>query len=470
MRFILLWSSFVLVAACGGGGSSTSGSSTSSVTIGTQTFANTSQAANLVVAPSGTTVGFLEKFKFDFVNTIYAIAGVVKAYAQIQTNSVFQLDSAGTSTQVSATELSSGSFLSAFTTGIIDSREFILIGYSNVSNSSGKDCTLIGIRKSDDKIACIDFYPRCDSFNTCSVNNYASQVKVSSDGNTFYAVKSDGGLSKINLTDPWNPIITDIFTHAAVGDASYPLVNPNGDVFTCINLMSSLNIACRIFGLNGITTQIVTSRPNCAFFDDSNHFYYTTASGDGSYYLNKLTFNSGNFLAANVVETVISPPASSALSIDCRNLVQISGRTFAVHLYNPGLNANSPDLFEFKSSVTPSRSFPLNPSSLYQTDLQSHTAGVVNGLVALGVATDGSGVIDRFDVATEIVTTILPTIGAPTKYTITSMTVHPTSGTVKFTGFTLAGDQAVIGTIDGVTNVISIKNSTSVASAIVGMR
>ena len=98
--------------------------------------------------------------------------------------------------------------------------------------------------------------------------------------------------------------------------------------------------------------------------------------------------------------------------------------------------------------------------------MQSHT----NGLVALGVASDGSGVIDRFDVTSNTVTTVLPTTNDPTKYTITSMTVHPTTGTVKFTGSTLAGNQAVIGTIDGTSNVISIKNSTSVASAIVGMR
>ena len=73
-----------------------------------------------------------------------------------------------------------------------------------------------------------------------------------------------------------------------------------------------------------------------------------------------------------------------------------------------------------------------------------------------------------FDLGT--VSTVLPTNSSPTKYTITSMTVHPTTGTVKFTGSTLIGNQAVIGTIDGTTNVISIKNSTSIASAIVGMR
>jgi len=461
MRSVLLSISFVILTACGGGGGGGS-SSTSGVTIGTQTFANTSQAANLIVAPTGTTVSFLDKFKSDFVNTIYAMAGIVNAYAQTQTNSVFQLNSAGTSTQISATEVSSGSFSSSLTTGIIDSNNFILIGYSNLSNSSGKSCALIGIRKSDDKIACIDFSPRCDSINNCRVTNYASQVKVSSDGNTFYAVKGDGGLSKINLADPWNPAITDIFTHAAVGDASYPLVNSNGDVFTCINLLSSsTNIACRIFGSNGTTTQLSTSRPNCAFFDSSNNFFYSTADSNGSY-LNKLTFNSGNFSNASVVETLAS---SSPLTIDCRNVVQISGRTFAVHLYNSGISNNNPNLIEFKGATTAnSTNYPLNTNSVYQTDLQSHT----NGLVALGVASDGSGVIERFDVTSNTVTTVLPTIAAPTKYTITSITVHPTTGTVKFTGSTLTGNQAVIGTIEGTS--LSIKNSTSVATAIVGMR
>ena len=463
MRNVLLSISIVLLTACGGGGGGGS-SSTSGVTIGTQTFANTSQAANLIVAPTGTTVSFWEKFKSDLVDTVYAMAGIANAYAQSQTNSIFQLNSAGTSTQISATEVSSGSFSSSLTTGIIDSNNFILIGYSNLSNSSGKSCALIGIRKSDDKIACIDLSPRCDSINNCRVNNYASQVKVSSDGNTFYAVKGDGGLSKVNLTDPWNPVVTDIFTHAAVGDASYPLVNSNGDVFTCINLLSSsTNIACRIFGLNGTTTQLSTSRPNCAFFDSSNNFFYSTADSNGSY-LNKLTFNSGNFSNASVVETLAS---ASPLTIDCRNVVQISGRTFAVHLYNSGISNNNPNLIEFKGATTAiSTNFPLNTNSVYQTDLQSHT----NGLVALGVASDGSGVIERFDVTTNTVTTVLPTSSAPTKYTITSMTVHPTTGTVKFTGSTLAGNQAVIGTVDGTSNVISIKNSTSVATAIVGVR
>lgn len=465
MRKVLLLISIVLLTGCGGGSSS---GSSSRVTIGTQTYANTSQAANLIVAPTGMTVSLLEKFKSELVNTMYAMAGIVNAYAQSQTNSVFQLNSAGTSTQISATDVSSGSFSSTLTTGIIDSNNFILIGYSNLSNSSGKSCALIGIRKSDDKIACIEFNPRCDSINNCRVNNYSSQVKVSSDGNTFYAVGGEGGLSKINLADPWNPVITDIFTHAAVGDASNPLVNANGDVFTCINLLSSsTNIACRIFGLNDTTTQVATSRPNCAFFDSTNNFYYSTAVGDGSYNLNKLTFSGGNFSSASIVETLASLPASSALAIDCKNLVQISGRTFAVHLYNPGIGSNSPNLFEFKSASTAnSRNFTLNANSVYQTDLQSHT----NGLVVLGVAADGSGVIERFNVTSNNVTTVLPTSSAPTKFTITSMTVHPTTGTVKFTGSTLTGNQAVIGTIDGTSNVITIKNSNSIPSAIVGMR
>jgi hypothetical protein len=271
-------------------------------------------------------------------------------------------------------------------------------------------------------------------------------------------------LSKINLADPWNPVITDIFTHAAVGDASFPLVNANGDVFTCINLLSSsTNIACRIFGLNGTTTQVTTARPLCAFFDGSNNFYYATADSGGSY-LNKMTFTSGNFSSAIVFETLTN---SSPLTIDCRNVVQITGRTFAVHLFNSALTNNNRNLIEYKSATTPnSRNIALNANSIYQTDLQSHTSG----LVTLGVAADGSGVIERFDVATDTVTTVLPTNNDPTKYTITSMTVHPTTGTVKFTGSTLIGNQAVIGTIDGSNNVISIKNSTSVATAIVGMR
>jgi hypothetical protein len=240
-------------------------------------------------------------------------------------------------------------------------------------------------------------------------------------------------------------------------------VNTNGDVFTCINLLSSsTNIACRIFGVNGTTTTLSTARPLCAFFDSSNNFYYATADSNGSY-LNKLTFTSGNFSSASVFETLTN---SSPLTIDCRNVVQISGRTFAVHLFNSALTNNNPNLIEYKSATTPTRNFALNVNSLYQTDLQSHT----NGLVALGVASDGSGIIERFNVTSNTVTTVLPTTNDPTKYTITSMTVHPTTGTVKFTGSTLAGNQAVIGTIDGTSNVISIKNSTSVASAIVGMR
>jgi hypothetical protein len=465
MRGILLSISLIVLTACGGGGSGSSNSS--GVTIGAQTFANTSQASNLMVAPTGTSVALLDRLKADFVNSLYAIVGIVNAYAQSQTNSVFQLNSAGTSTAISPADVRSGNFSTTPTTGIIDSANFILIGYSNLSNSSGKSCALIGIRKSDDKIACIDFSPRCDSINNCRVNNYASQVKVSSDGNTFYAVGGQGGLSKINLADPWNPVITEIFTHAAVGDASIPLVNTNGDVFTCINLLSSsTNIACRIFGLNGTTTQVATSRPNCAFFDSSNHFYYATSDSNGSY-LNKLTFNNGNFSNASVVETLASSVSLSPLTIDCRNVVQISGRIFGLHLYNSAITNNNPNLVEFKSSSTAnSRNFALNASSIYQTDLQTHSSG----LVVLGVASDGSGVIERFDVTNNTVTTVLPTVSSPTKYTITSMTVHPTNGSVKFTGSTLIGNQAVIGTIDGSSNVITIKNASAIATAIVGMR
>jgi hypothetical protein len=456
----------VFLAACGGSGGGGGGGS-NGVTIGSQSFANTSQASNLILAPTGTSISLLEKFINNFVDAIYAVAGIFDAYAQSQTNIVFQLNSAGTATQISPSDVRSGNFSTSRTTGIIDSANFIFIGYSNLSNSSGRSCALLGIRKSDDKIACIAISPRCDSINDCRINNYASQVKVSSDGNTFYAVKGDGGLSKVNLADPWNPVVTDIFTHAAVGDASYPLVNANGDVFTCINLLSSsTNIACRIFGLNGTTTQLSTSRPNCAFFDNSNHFYFSTSDANGSY-LNKLTFNNGNFSNATIVETQASSVSLSPLTIDCRNVVQISGRTFALHLYNSAITNNNPNLVEYKSATTAnSRNFALNANSVYQADLQIHTTG----LVVLGVASDGSGVIERFDVTNNTVSTVLPTNSSPTKYTITSMTVHPTTGTVKFTGSTLIGNQAVIGTIDGTTNVISIKNSTSIASAIVGMR
>jgi len=458
---------FIFIVSCGGGG----GGGSNNVTIGNQTYANTTQAVSLVVAPVGTVVSWQDKLDDFIQHGFYALIGINNVFAQSQSaGAIYQSDAMGVLSQVTVSNLISGNFATNTTVGMIDTPNFVLTGYKNLYNSSGQVCALIGIRKSDSKLACITVSPRCDNYNNCKVTDYFSQVKSSTDGNTLFIVRGEGGLSKVNLIDPWNPVVTDIFTHASVGDAAYPVVNSNGDVFTCINLLSSsTNIDCRIYGANGAMTDVITTRPNCAFFDNSNNFYYSTADVNG-FYLNKMTFTNGSFGAATVFETESSSVGFHPLITNCGSLVHYSNRIFGINLYssaNTNPWANVVGLVEFSiTSGTASQILTLDANSAYQKSMQAYQTG----LAILDVANDGSGIIERFNPSTNTAITVLPNSTYPAKYAISNMTVNPTTGTIYFVGSTVTGGQGVVGTIDGTTNVVNIKNSSTIPSAISTMQ
>ena len=462
---------FILITilyACGGGG----GNGSSGVVIGAQSYANTSQAASLITAPTGLIVTFQERIENLIHKTLYAITGVTTAFAQSSSNNlIYLVNTTGTVQSVTTTVTTSGDLANLPNNYVINSPNFTLMSYNNLYSSTGTTCALAGIRKSDQEISCINFTPRCPD-NNCSVTDYSSEVKTSLDGNILFMVQSDGGLGKVDLTDPWNPIITQILTHSAVGDAAFPVVSGNNDVFTCINLLSSAtNIECRIYPVNGADFTLVDhTRPSCVFSgigaDNINLYVSSVNQTNQQVQLIKYSRNAnGSFTVGQVP---IDMSASGPLTINCKNVVQNSGRIFAINYYNSSIQNNPAYLVEFlagnnnKTTI----SHALDTNATYQTDMQTYTGG----LAILGVnLSDNSGIIERYAVGTNTATTVLPTIANPTKYYINSISVHPTTGVIKFVGSAQHTGQGVVGTIDA-NNNITINNTNTTPTAIINLQ
>ena len=141
---------------------------------------------------------------------------------------------------------------------------------------------------------------------------------------------------------------------------------------------------------------------------------------------------------------------------------------FAINYYNSSIQNNPAYLVEFlagnnnKTTI----SHALDTNATYQTDMQTYTGG----LAILGVnLSDNSGIIERYAVGTNTATTVLPTIANPTKYYINSISVHPTTGVIKFVGSAQHTGQGVVGTIDA-NNNITINNTNTTPTAIINLQ
>jgi hypothetical protein len=466
MRKKLLYPVLIAFSAtlisCGGGGGG--GSSTSTATSPADTPAAQSEIAvtnvnKMMVAPDGLVSSAAVSIQ-SFYKVMQAALGINNVRANASKNQVYSIDPNGRITPSDIATLVAGKPTTATSDLVIDSPNFLIFRFNGlfqpISGGGTQQCVLLGVRKTDGKFACVKSNPRCDSINSCQVSSYLSQIKVDPSGNIFYIVLGDGGLEKVDLTDPAKPIYSSVFTHAAVGDASYPVVNAQADVMTTINLMSGSTLSTRIYAGSTLKYTVSESTIGCSFAGpstDSSNFYYTAAVPNSPVInLFKLTRDpaTGNYTKSTINT---SPDGSNGLSmnggLNCARVIQQGDSVYTIG-YKP-LNSNPGNiLYEplrlNSGSATPTF-YSLSTDYGYLADLQAYTGG----LAVLGVSVDeNSHGIQRFNTSTKASLTVLP-VG---QYKIKSITVSQ-DGAITFIGTALAGGGAVIGTITAA-NVLTV--------------
>jgi hypothetical protein len=463
IQIIFIVAFITVLSACGGGGGGGSAGSVSSQSASDSM--SLSGADALMVAPTGLATSQLTKLKTILQDTVYAVLGIKKVIAQSTstTNQVYAIDPNGNITPSNVADLISGVSNNPATVNFaLDSPKYIIFGYNNLyqprAGGTRKQCVLVGVRKTDGKFACISASPRCDSSNTCNVSAYGSQIKTDPSGNMLFVVLGDGGLEKVDLTDPANPIETSIFTHNNLGDASFPIVNANGDVFTSINLGSTQTLTRRVYMASGGFYEIPDSSNlndiSCAFVgganNSSNFFFIQPKSADDKVYYNKLTRNNdGTFTSTTLFNQPLTGNNASVLAAGCSTVVSNGNRMFGINWFNPQ-NPTAPSnslLIEYPSSGSNVTKYNLDASFPVTKDLQSHD----DGLVIMGTNLSGttSG-IQRFDLATNTLTTVLQA----GSYLINAMTVS-SNGDIKFTGTRVSDGANVIATLPKTTATIA---------------
>ena len=457
----------ILIFSCSGRGSKDTTNSSVSL----------DNVRQLIVAPTGlvnSSIARTESFFRDaFLSTTTIFESPLKT---MQSNQIYKVDPLGNITVVKIADLVSGASNSTASSGlIINSSKFVFFTFNDlyqpISGGGGsRQCALVGVRKSDGKLTCIASGPRCDASNPCNVDVYKSQVKINGDGDMLFLVLGDGGLNRIDLKDPDNPVESSIFTHTNLGDASVPIVNSSNDVMVAINLGSSAtNVVTKIFGTNGQTFDVPGStevnRITCSFAGSGNtatsfyYVYFDTASSQFRYI--QLSRNTdGTFTPS----TLYTESTGGVLGANCTNVVHNGNRIFGLNWYNlenPSFPGNSV-LMDYPTSAGSITHHTLDATFPIKTDLHSYAGG----LAILGTSTDGatSG-IERFDTATNTATTILPA----GQFSVTSMSVS-SSGDISFVGVRLADSVNILGQLSLATNDLSNSNLTVRPVAIVSLK
>ncbi len=429
---MLLAASGLTVLTCGKSGGNSGGSGTA---------LNLTGVSQLILAPGG-----LSK----------------SAALTAPANSVYAVDQSGNiSTTKIAEAVSGASDNPASTSLMFNSPRYVFFQYDGLYQpinglGNSKQCVLVGVRKSDGKLACISSSPRCDANNVCNVYVYKSQVKVNPSGDMLFMVLGDGGLNKVDLSNPENPLETSVFTHASLGDASVPIVNASNDIMVTINTQSGgAGVTTKIFSSNGQTYTIPGSDQinhiSCSFSgngDSGSNFYYVyldQSSTKFSYILMARntdgTFTSRTLYTENV--------GTGVLGANCTNIVYQGPRIFGLNSFNPG-NPSFPGnsvLMEYPTSSGSISHYALDSAFPVKTDLQAFSGG----LVILGTTSDGkkSG-IEVFDTTTNVVTTVLP----PSQFFIKSMSVS-SNGDISFVGVRLTDNANALGKLSITSNVLS---------------
>ncbi|MBM4252508.1 MAG: hypothetical protein FJ146_11095 [Deltaproteobacteria bacterium] len=416
---------------------------------------NLQDVKNLLLAPSGLNAAQLNVLDVDhtpetFINQKRFLADEIPALK----NRVYSLNSHGEISEALLAEKISGNVNDPASSDLaFDTSTFAFFRYrdlyqSGPGNAPGKQCVLVGVRKSDGTLSCITANPRCDDVNICNVGDYRSQIKINPQGDTLFLVLGDGGLQKIDLRDPSQPKETVIFTHDSQGDASFPIVNDKNDVMTTINVGgSATNIITKIFGSEGQTYTIPGSnqinRISCAFVGSgskSSSFYYVDLDPSDSsfHYIELIRGADGSFTPTTLYK---EPEGSGVLGSSCTRIVHSGERVFGLNYFvpsNPTFPGNSV-LMEYPSIASPILHYALDQRFPVKKDLQQYP----NGVVILGATLDGtkSG-IEHFDTTTNTATTVL----AADDYFIRSMSVA-VNGDISFVAVRLADRANILGTI-----------------------
>lgn len=454
----------LMLLGCGGGGSSSNSSAAAPSAEPTFSLSGVNQ---MLVAPQGLSVQTTTYAFNTFFKSLIAGFSIREAWAAATTNLAYTIDASGVISPSTLARVVAGKTTDATSDLLIDSPNFLLFRYTGLNKAvTGEQCVLVGVRKSDSEIACISTNPRCDTnpSNICDVSDYRSQIKVDTTGNIFSMVLGDGGLEVVNLTNPAAPAYQSIFTHLAVGDASFPVMNRYADIWTSVNLNSSTNVQYRVYSASGgnpLYTVPSGRSVTCGFAgpaSDSANFYYIANLGAAQFSMYKLTrASSGTFTESLVMfdntagqgNTLWMNSGGCAQMVDFGdkvysigyNQTQMAGHysNFLYELMNPGIAAGT---------STPV-SYQLSSDLLYAT----HLKGYETGLVVAGLdATETSHGIQRFNPGTGQLTTVMP-IGS---YRIGSMTVAK-NGEITFTGIRLSDSANVIVKITAITNVLTAK-------------
>lgn len=429
----------------------------------------------MMVAPQGLSVQTSSYTLNKFFKLLLAGFSVRDAWAEAASSGAYTIDTSGKINPSDLANLVAGKSTDATSDLLIDSPKYLLFRYQGLYKAeTGEQCVLVGVRKTDGKTACISVNPRCDTNpnNICNVSDYRSQIKVDPEGNVFMTVLGDGGLESFDLTNPEKPSYASIFTHQTVGDAAYPILNKFSDVWTRINLLSTQNIAFRIYPKQGGSAvyEVPTGRDaTCAFAGpatDNANFYYIANMGGPRFDMYKLTRSSTGAFSETLVMSDSRSGQDNTLWMNsggCAQMVNYGDRVYSVG-YNQTQMAGhySNFLYELMNpSIAAGTSAPVSftlDGWLYATSLLGYDTGLVVAGFDSSETTHG---IKRFNPATNQLKTVMD-IGS---YKIISITVAR-NGDITFTGTRVSDTANVIVTIPAATDILTAKVLTAQPAAI----
>lgn len=452
VKYLLVVASISGLLACGGGGGASSGNTENTLASGI----DVTNIHQLMVAPPDISSSVLASIGKSINSFLYAIAGIRDAFAQTtQIKKIYALDADGNIQSLKIIELVSGKSLLSSSNWVIDTPQYAILNFDGLfrpsaDGKSSKQCVLLGVRKSDGKFACISTNPRCGPDSICDPSKYLSQIKSNAAGDVLYIVLGEGGLVKVDISDPSNVTETTMFTHSDVGDANYPVANRSSDIFTSINIKSGPVISTRIFGSDGsLLYTVPDSLITCSFAGgtgNEDNFFYIAGDHLTGHTLYKLTKNANNTFSRSELLTQNSNYDGLALnSTGCTAVAMNGERVFAISadpsfLNNPSISGNV--LFEILNPAIAPTQYTLSSHFNYATDLRSYKDGLA--VLGLNTNTDTHG-IQRIDLTTSppTITTVLDT----GTYKITSMSVSST-GDISMVGVRKSDGLNVVSTFD----------------------
>ena len=316
-------------------------------------------------------------------------------------------------------------------TSFYDTKNFILISYQGVYKDS-KQCSIVPVRKSDGALFCLDISPN-------NSNDYFENIQSNSSG-TIIVINHESGLSRLDLTDPNNPTVTQL-TSSNNGEFIYTFsVNSDGDVLANIGT-KGFETTTKLFKITG-GFQLFSNEHNAKCFvnggkGDESSFYFAKSSENESWKLElyKITKSNSNYLISNY--------SRSQISYNClgRSIAKVKDKIYFIEF----------DGF-LVEAVNPSRS-PVNMKSNFSKISQIISDN--NDLIILGSNHLGNSGIDKYNTTLNTFSQVL----SPGEYTIVSLSVSK-SGVITFMGRRASDNAKILGTISKDTNKLTIVNQS----------